>query len=66
MTDVWEISRRRKYSEDKDCFYSRSEFERSRDDSDRKENSRRQNLDPIMIATTCEDSKESYDIGLGW
>ena len=39
-TEVLEIIQRMKYLEDKDCFYYRSEFERFRDDLDRKDSSR--------------------------
>ena len=44
VTDVWDISRMRTNLEDKDCFYSGLDFERLRDDPDRKDNSRLQNL----------------------
>ena len=40
VTDIWEISRRRTNLEDRDCFYSRSDFDQFRDYSDRKEDSR--------------------------
>ena len=44
VTDVWDIRRRRTDLEDNDCFCSRSDFDRFRDGSDRKDNSRHQNL----------------------
>ena len=44
VTGVWEISLRRTDLEGKYCFNSRSDFGRFRDNSDRKENCRHQEL----------------------
>ena len=44
VIDVWDTIKRRKDLEDRDCLYSRSYFEKSRKNLDRKEDNRRQNL----------------------
>ena len=55
MIDIREIILRRIDLEDKDCFYSRSEFDHFRGNFYKKESSRIQNLDLITAATTCKD-----------
>ena len=63
-TDLWDIWQRSTYSEDRNCFYSRSYFESFREDLDRKENSSRQNLE--LLAWTSVIPGDCFFCEIFW
>ena len=62
VTDIYTISQRRTDLEDKDCFYYRSYFEWFRDNLDRKEKIRRQNL-PLLAWASVIPGAQFFEVG---